>query len=459
MVILAIVLLFILAVGLYGLNAKRTHFRRMLPGEITEWIVEGIIDENQAKRLREKYRLDSLTEESQTTLIKTIFGFGAVLIAMGVVAFIAANWEAIPKGGKLLLVTVAMLLFHGSGFWLWKIRKSNYLGQVLILLGSLVFGANIILTAQMFHIQGNFYQGFLIFSMGVLVMGYAVSSLPHFILAVIAAFVWYCGWFFDNPQGFPIFIPVILPLFLPFVYQKQSRSIHFLTLLAWGAGVLLYLSPFERENSVFFLIVGTVFLSILYWSYGDWPFVGKNKDFSDDSKILGILALSISAYLLSFHTLIQEVIDKKLILEGSYKSGVLFLVVILAIIFSFLSLHKNKAEHHQKASLGILVFSGFLLIVVPLLSGVWADLLGTVLANLSVVLIGGLLFWRGLTELDRRYFWLGLFLLVLEVIGRFFEYETGLLLKSLAFIIAGLILISGGVFFEKRRGTVLNHEN
>lgn len=75
--------------------------------------------------------------------------------------------------------------------------------------------------------------------------------------------------------------------------------------------------------------------------------------------------------------------------------------------------------------------------------------------NAFVVLFGAYLFWKGLSALDRRYFWMGLALFILIVVSRFFEYDTGLLWKSVAFILAGVGLIYGGMLFEKKRKKVL----
>lgn len=464
MISFALVIFLIIAFILYGSNAVKGNFRRVLSREIVQWVKEGIIEVSQAEQIKDKYELRRLETESQSILMRTIFGFGTVLVALGIIAFIAANWEVIPKYGRLVLVILAMLIAHLTGFWLWRFKKASTLGHALIVLGSLVMGANIALIAQIFHIQGNFYEGFLIWSLGLLVMGYAIDSFPHMVLAVVASFIWFLGWFFDNPQGFPIYQILCLPVFLFFAYRKQSRSLHFLSLLAWGVSVLMYLSPLggvihgEAGPSVFFLIVGTVSLTILFWSYGDWPYILKNQEFTHDVKILGVLAMGITAYLLSFHDLIGNIINQSFSWGRPSQLVGLGLLLVMSVTSKIYGFFKGTCTDQQRTPYWILTLSGLIIIPIPLLAGSGAMIVGTVLGNLAAIILGSFLLWRGLTELDRRYFWLGLFGLVLVVIGRFFEYETGLLLKSLSFIIAGLSLIVGGICFEKKREKVIRDE-
>jgi uncharacterized membrane protein len=53
------------------------------------------------------------------------------------------------------------------------------------------------------------------------------------------------------------------------------------------------------------------------------------------------------------------------------------------------------------------------------------------------------------------YINIGLLFFVLDVIARYFDVFWKLLPRSLFFIIGGLILLSGGVFLEKKRRKVL----
>ena len=269
-IITVVIFLIVIAALFYGFYSTRRSFRRMLPGELTAWLTEGVIGEEEAGRIRERYKLANIQAESQATLINAIFIFGAVLIACGVVAFVAAHWDGIPRFWKLILIIGVMVAVQLTGFYLWKVKANlPRLGHALVLLGTLIFGANIALVAQIFHLSANFYDGFLVWTIGALVMAYITESIPLADLAVIASFIWFCGWKADNLAGIPVYPWLILLFFMPFAYRQSSRSLHFFAILGWGAALVI--SGITVENSSVLLVIAlTVLAGLIYWSYADW---------------------------------------------------------------------------------------------------------------------------------------------------------------------------------------------
>lgn len=404
-IITIIVLLLAIAVGFYGLYSRKS-FRRMLPGELAIWSKEGLISEEQEKRLYEKYQLAKIAEESQSTLINAIFIFGAVLIACGIIAFIAAHWDGIPSFVKLTMIIGIMLAVYAIGFYLWKLKANMpRLGHALVLLGALIFGANIGLIAQIFHLSANFYDGFLVWTVGTLVIAYVTGSIPLADLALISSFIWFCGWKADNLSGLPVYPWLILLVFWPYAYRQRSRSLHFLTILGWGASLVI--SGISNDNSsVLWVIVAAGLTALIWWSYADWPWINRSSDFHLDGKFLGALALAGLSYFLSFHGIIQSITK----LDWNFRLGWNMIQVFITIglaIFSFSfgylqSTSKNKMIAYSVAK------SSAVLVFIAIGFGWFLGLTGgTILVNMAVVLWGAFLFWFGLNELDRRFFLVG----------------------------------------------------
>jgi len=68
--------------------------------------------------------------------------------------FVAANWESIPAAAKVAIIVAFMLACHFIGYYLWRISAiSPRLGHSLVVLGTLVFGRQYRLMAQIFHIH------------------------------------------------------------------------------------------------------------------------------------------------------------------------------------------------------------------------------------------------------------------------------------------------------------------
>ena len=124
-------------------------FRTLLKREFPRWREEGIVDEEAEATLARRYQLD---EEGVSVAATAIYVLGVLLIGGGVVSFVAWNWDSIPKAAKLAMLGAALVAAHASGYWLWRIdRRHPRLGHALTLLGTLIFGANIGLVAQIYY--------------------------------------------------------------------------------------------------------------------------------------------------------------------------------------------------------------------------------------------------------------------------------------------------------------------
>ena len=73
----------------------------------------------------------------------------------------------------------------------------------------------------------------------------------------------------------------------------------------------------------------------------------------------------------------------------------------------------------------------------------------TVLFNLLLFGLACTLAWSGLQLGIRWRYWMGLLAVTLQILCRFFEYDTGLLLKSLVLIVCGIGTIVAGLSFER----------
>ena len=83
-------------------------------------------------------------------------------------------------------------------------------------------------------------------------------------------------------------------------------------------------------------------------------------------------------------------------------------------------------------------------------SGAWWGV-SLLLTNIGLFVLGAAIAWQGLQLSQRWRFWLGLLTLTIHILTRFFEYETGLLTKSLVLVICGVAVILAGLKFEQVR--------
>ncbi len=437
-----------------GTERKATRrFRSALQEELRLWRAEGIVSDDQAKTLERRYALGELAAEGTSLLMTVIYTIGALLIAGGVISFIAAHWTFIPKPAKVALLLAAMIGAHGSGYWLWRVRGSKpKLGHALVILGTLIFGANIGLMAQIFHIESHYYNGFLAWSLGAAAVAYALGSAPNAVIAIATSFIWYCGWKSDYhfEHALSLYPPLIAACGLPFIYWRKAGFTYLLLALAVSISFLMDVGA--ATDSFQGWMLGGAALALLLTAYGAWHrVVHPLPEIGVVSLWLGGIALATFAYLLSFgemaHSLTREIwrhygdqADLFLIV------GAFCVVAMAGLSFAILSAMESWRDPVlRRYSLPLMAGMALFLLAV---SG-WTGQMATVfLANLACLALGVGLIWSGVAAERRSLFWLGAAFFALLILSRFLEYRTGLMLKAVAFLACGAGVIYGGIKFE-----------
>jgi uncharacterized membrane protein len=178
------------------------QFRRQLRQEAQQWQVDGLINPDQYRRLAEIYQLDTLDTQSRDRFIAILLGLGSILLGLGAITFVAANWQAISRELKLLLLMSVFWGFNITGYYLWQRPNrlssgpqpwSNRLGQGFLLLGGLLLGANLALVSQLYHRSGSPYELCLIWGLGVLAMAFSLGlvSLGALAIALVGLGYWW----------------------------------------------------------------------------------------------------------------------------------------------------------------------------------------------------------------------------------------------------------------------------
>ncbi len=421
-----------------------TKFRAALRNELPIWIQKGIISQQTAEQLSNTYQLDNLRHESTRLLSAVIFTIGGVLLGGGVISLVAANWEAIPTPIKLALLFLALISFYAVGFRLWQTHNWRRLGHALIFCGCLVFGANIGLVAQIFHISSNWYGGFGAWALGCVVMAWAVRSWIIGVLALGTSFVWFIGFQSDHEQS-ASFYPLILAIALfPLAWIIRSRVLYAGTLVgAITAACVLAGYHGSGRQLLFTMAAGGMFM----WALGELHRSSEwRPEFAKITAGFGLGLLAVAAYIWSFHFLWYPSAF------AAMRSLWAFLFFALSIAVSLVAWRRVEGSQLLLTAGGLLV--GGILCVSSLLAGATANVMDgefffTATTNLAALILAAVIIGVGLIDERRLAFWLGSLYLVLLILSRFLEYETSLLVKSAAFLACGVAVIVAGITYEK----------
>lgn len=126
---------------------------------LKEWASLGLITQDQAKLIREH---EAAKPESSWVLSGSLI-LGAVIVGIGVISLIAANWDGIPDALKLagdfaLLGGLALAILRS-----WD-SKREILFETLLVFFLIICLASIGLISQVYHTSGALYQALLLWS-------------------------------------------------------------------------------------------------------------------------------------------------------------------------------------------------------------------------------------------------------------------------------------------------------
>lgn len=421
-------------------------FRHALKGELQDWLEQGLLTAEAAQRLRALYRLDELGHESSRKLAAVIFTIGGLLVGGGVISFVAANWEVIPASLKIALLFAILLGFHLTGYWLRYQRNSPRLGHALLFCGCLVFGANIGLLAQIFHLSGDWYRAYAAWAIGSLALAWAVRSWLIGVLALSLSFIWFAGFANDYHERLATIYPFLLALtFVPLGWVTRSRVLYTLTYAALSGALvtLAFVSSDSGRAALLALVAG----GFIAWTAGEFHRVTCYRpEFGNALALFGAVLIAVCAYAGSFHEWWGHNVPLQLLPK------VLWLAPATAACLTGLLLGARAWQQmtgEQRVLFAGLLSACLLVIAGILLSGKRVAL-PVLLANLAALIVAAIGIRKGFLEERRSAFWAGTLFLTLLVLTRFLEYETSLLLKSLAFIVCGVLTIAAGSAYERQ---------
>ncbi|WP_377474868.1 MAG: DUF2157 domain-containing protein [Microcoleus anatoxicus] len=459
------------------------QFRRELRSQAKLWEAEGLIDTSLYQQLADRYQFHTLESASRNRFLGILISLGSILLALGVITFVAANWQVWSRESRVALLLSLFVAVNAAGFYLWRIppsrsKNSNpniplikgrnkLLGEGLLLLGALILGANMALMAQMFHIGGSAYGLFLAWGIGVLGMAYSLRLTSLGVLSALLVGLGYWlavldwsskvefSWLEILVRQMPIAASI---MFIPLAYWCRSRAI-----FALGAIVLVFslqASIVQGLNPSWGAAIFCALPPALLWGYDDamWPNI-DSRVFQATARSLALIFLAGLFYFFSFHWLWQ---DSPAPSQVPLDWSVLTNVIVFGALTVFEWLHLGRLELRRPKQKGVDLTTGAIAIAIVIsalipfyhLNVSPLPQLATFLFNVLLFLLAVGLIREGLALGNRRSFWGGMVLVTLQIISRLFEYNTELLLKSFVFVLCGIGVIAAGLWFERHFATI-----
>ncbi len=162
-----------------------SRYARRLDRDLARWREQGWISAEAVASIRQ-----DVASRSRSLELAPVLGIlGAVLIGFGAMSFVAAHWNEMARLLRLALIFAGLFGAYGIAGALFD-RNHTAFAHAAILVGVALFGAGIMLIAQMFHISGHAPDAVLTWALGALLAGVALRSNPALALAMLLMGLW-----------------------------------------------------------------------------------------------------------------------------------------------------------------------------------------------------------------------------------------------------------------------------
>ena len=201
-------------------------YRSKLESDLPRWQAAGWVTGDGAKAIRAELAASG----SKFGISGVLAILAAVLLLFGVMLFVAANWQDMPRIFRLGLILAFLWGAYAFAGVLFQ-RGLDAFGHAATLFGSGVYGAGIMLVAQMYHIDGNPPDLALWWGLGVALAAVLLRSNPCFVLAILLFTLWTWWQSVQSGQLHWPFLPVWLGLCVALRFTTRWRpGVHLLAL-------------------------------------------------------------------------------------------------------------------------------------------------------------------------------------------------------------------------------------
>lgn len=376
--------------------------------KIKQWLEAGIIDEPTAAILLANIKEDK--ERSRRTKINvTIYTIAIVFLGTGAISFIAANdWilELLNSSDILkilLMLTVTMLSLWGGHKLAYENNKFPKLGNALMLLSCFLIGGTYALLGQIYHINANNSGIMFIWLLSILPIAYFFKNFGANVISIVLYLftipMFYADLAIDENETWTIFIPIL-------------------------TGLILY-------------TIGNL-----------PPVLNKFPKFSLSYKIIGSLPIYITLLILTCSV------------ESSYQLTspyyILPLVLLIGLNFANYMLQKpaTKLLSIETTSIITILLTLLLIIVLPEIS-VCATMIFVNLTLIAMIIFG---FNYGYKFENGNIIAVSNWMLTIYLLVNYCRWGWSYMDKSLFFILGGIVLLSLGLFLEKKRKSIIVKE-
>jgi len=423
--------------------------KRDLHNEARVWVEDGVITESQAEGICSRYGIDYHDQTQHSFGYYVLIALGYLFIGLAVIVLLGENWEDIPRVVRMSGLIALTLVCNVIGLFAWQRNKPG-VTVLWFFLGGMMYGASIMLIAQIYHIGEHFPDGIFWWALGVLPVALLLRSNLIMALATALAYLWF---FVEAGMGF---YPLLFPLFLlALAWQSLRIKPSLILFLVLMTGVAIFIEytlawfigeparfDFGPENVVIGAAIFVLFQGLAVW-------LGQRSehqlaDYGVALKLWTLRFAILGLFVFSFEEPWRE------LLLASWDAPVL--VIAISALFSVLALGLAYLASHSvlksASTLAFVVVYLAALVAVLNLSEPHSTAL-QVADNIVLVMTGVWLIVQGVRNGVTHYFYLGVFTVLLTGLLRYIDLVGDYIGAAILFAVFAAILLASARYWKK----------
>ncbi|MGF7160631.1 putative membrane protein [Rhodoligotrophos appendicifer] len=276
-------------------------YRKRLAADLPQWRAQGWVTEEGAAAILSA----AAAERSTLTVSNLVAMLGALLLGLGVITFIAANWEDFPRLVRLIMLVTGLGLAYLIAAIL-KQRDLPAMADAAVLVAGLVFAAAIALVGQTYHLSGEFRDAVLLWIVGCLGAALLTRSVAATVLSLAGICYWAWEWTVDAgiaPHWPSLAVLVAAGALSVWLNTPMTRKAFIVALLFWLAMTLIAMAEALDWSAAGALSLGAA-LALCIWSLASLLTAGRLGgrlgDLGEDLVLPVMIALFLAVFFIQF---------------------------------------------------------------------------------------------------------------------------------------------------------------
>jgi hypothetical protein len=439
-------------------TADRSGIRWLL-AQLPELVASGVLSGEAAEALRQHYAATDSGARRQIGFVLSAI-LGSLLIGAGIILLVAHNWDFLSRPVRCAIAFTPLVLIQALAiFVLLRRNESAPWREAAAILNVAAIGTAIALVSQTYQIQGDFARFILVWMLLALPIVYLFRTSLGLAIHFVGATVWVLssknGAFFGARPN-DLWVWALLALGAPALVAglRQQRNGYGTLLVMTALAVAAAFSLGQTDDigaQSFWRCSFAAFWTVVYLvgaaAFRDWratrphPFVAAGW--------IGILSLVIFlSFQESWRT--QRWQNAVNLVPRHYPdvlaTGIQIAWVLAALLFAVYAFWKER-----RINLGPAAFAPFAIVAWGIAKQTGDPLIPSLLLNFFMLALGIFTLLRGIRAGSVFEANLGMLVVAILAIARFFDNDFEFFVRGIAFIAIGLGFLGTNLVVFKRR--------